>query len=206
LAKWITTTTLGDSLIQDSGTIVTMGGRALVGAAPLDSNVVSALEVSMGVTATTIHVVSLLATSTVTAHANSDILRGALIYPTFAKSTFAGLTATGLEVAVNTVTGSGTISQYAAVKIFEGNIATSDIGLLINGHPGGSIDYSIYVNSANAMFLGSGAVRLDSQHSTGANTATFTATNKPGSGVTLTPQTWLKLNLGGTDYYIPCWI
>lgn len=41
--------------------------------------------------------------------------------------------------------------------------------------------------------------------STGAETATFTATNKPGAVLT-SPTQWLTVSLNGTDYYIPCWL
>jgi hypothetical protein len=38
---------------------------------------------------------------------------------------------------------------------------------------------------------------------TGAQTATFSATNKPGAG-TAGPTTWLPITVSGTTYYIPC--
>jgi len=39
---------------------------------------------------------------------------------------------------------------------------------------------------------------------TGAQTATFTATNKPGSGTTA-PSLWLRCQVGATTYFIPMW-
>ena len=50
------------------------------------------------------------------------------------------------------------------------------------------------------------AVRIDNQHSTGAATATFSAANKPGANNKTSPDTWIKVNLGGTDYYIPAFL
>lgn len=45
---------------------------------------------------------------------------------------------------------------------------------------------------------------LDSSPTTGAQTATFTAANKPGSGTTA-PTKWLPVKFAGTQYYIPMW-
>ena len=38
----------------------------------------------------------------------------------------------------------------------------------------------------------------------GAQTATFTASNKPGTGTT-TPDTWITVYIGGVAHYIPAW-
>lgn len=48
------------------------------------------------------------------------------------------------------------------------------------------------INFTNAAFIG-------------ANTATFSATNKPGTGTTA-PTLWLPIQLNGTTYFIPCWL
>ena len=40
--------------------------------------------------------------------------------------------------------------------------------------------------------------------STGAQTATFTATNKPGTGTTA-PTIWITAYVDGTVYYVPGW-
>lgn len=66
----------------------------------------------------------------------------------------------------------------------------------INGVPfDGTANITIYDNTK----VPNGGV------STGANTATFSAANKPGS-TSGTVQTWLKVTIGVTDYYIPLWI
>lgn len=39
---------------------------------------------------------------------------------------------------------------------------------------------------------------------TGSQTATFTATNKPGTGTT-TPDTWIAIPVNGVIHYIPAW-
>lgn len=39
---------------------------------------------------------------------------------------------------------------------------------------------------------------------TGSQTATFTATNKPGTGTT-TPDTWIAVPINGVIHYIPAW-
>ena len=48
------------------------------------------------------------------------------------------------------------------------------------------------------------ALQINTSATTGAQIATFTATNKPGTGTTA-PTKWLPINLDGTKYYIPCW-
>ena len=50
------------------------------------------------------------------------------------------------------------------------------------------------------------ALRVDNQHPTGTATATFSASNKPGANNKTSPDTWIKVNLGGTDYYIPAFL
>ena len=50
-----------------------------------------------------------------------------------------------------------------------------------------------------------GSLWINGEAGTGANTATFIATNKPGVGATA-PATWLSLILDGVTYYIPCWL
>lgn len=39
---------------------------------------------------------------------------------------------------------------------------------------------------------------------TGSQTATFTASNKPGTGTT-TPDTWIAVPINGVIHYIPAW-
>lgn len=52
---------------------------------------------------------------------------------------------------------------------------------------------------------GSPAVIANSTVVVGAQTATFTATNKPGSGTTA-PTKWLPITCDGATYYIPLWL
>jgi hypothetical protein len=78
------------------------------------------------------------------------------------------------------------------------NIAVGSVGAVVI--ESGITSYTIGMNVEEGATL----FKLYGQNSTGAQTATFTATNKPGS-TGGTPATWLKVNLGGTDYYIPCW-
>ena len=63
---------------------------------------------------------------------------------------------------------------------------------------------------ANALVLagnaaGTAVLRLNTQATTGAQTATFTATNKPGSGTT-GPDKWIPINLDGTTHYVPAFL
>jgi hypothetical protein len=47
-----------------------------------------------------------------------------------------------------------------------------------------------------------GALVLQNMTTTGAQTATFSATNKPGAG-TGAPTLWMRVNVTGTIYWIP---
>ncbi len=105
---------------------------------------------------------ALLLSSTVQAFANADTLRSALLYTTFAKGALTGLTATVLYVDSPTPTGAGTISKYTALQIIEQTHGTANIGLLIGANPGGSTNYAVYANSANASYFG-GAVYVGGQ-------------------------------------------
>jgi hypothetical protein len=53
---------------------------------------------------------------------------------------------------------------------------------------------------------GSAALIANTTVVAGLQTATFSATNKPGSSVTLTPQKWLPIVCDGSTYYLPLWI
>lgn len=57
----------------------------------------------------------------------------------------------------------------------------------------------VFGNTATMRFAGT------NQYSTGGSTASFSATNKPGGVSGSGPAQWLKVTLGTTDYYIPCW-
>lgn len=52
--------------------------------------------------------------------------------------------------------------------------------------------------------VGSPAIRISNSDNTGATAASFVAANKPGAGTTV--GTWLAINLGGTLFWIPCWV
>jgi hypothetical protein len=64
-------------------------------------------------------------------------------------------------------------------------------------------------NAANALTLVSGLsvgnaiLRINGAATTGSLTAAFTATNKPGTGTTITK--WLPIGLDGLQYWVPCW-
>jgi hypothetical protein len=51
---------------------------------------------------------------------------------------------------------------------------------------------------------GSPTIIANSTVVAGTQTATFTATNKPGSGTTA-PSKWLPITCDGATYYIPLW-
>lgn len=71
----------------------------------------------------------------------------------------------------------------------------------------GSQDLGWYRKAAGVMGLAIGAVEAISFNgvaTTGGQTATFAATNKPGSGTTA-PTLWLPVQFGATNYFIPLW-
>lgn len=53
--------------------------------------------------------------------------------------------------------------------------------------------------------VGSAAIVINTSVLVGAQTATFTATNKPGSGTTA-PTKWLPIQCDGALYYLPLWL
>lgn len=59
--------------------------------------------------------------------------------------------------------------------------------------------------TTTATAAGAAALQVNTSATTGAQTATFTATNKPGTGTT-GPDKWLPVNLDGTLHYIPCFL
>ena len=56
-----------------------------------------------------------------------------------------------------------------------------------------------------AASVGSAAIIANTTVVVGTQTATFTATNKPGSGTT-SPTQWLPIQCDGSLYYIPLWL
>jgi len=82
------------------------------------------------------------------------------------------------------------------------SISTPPTGTTLALAVGGSGGFSLALTGGGA---GIAALQIGSSAtSAGTRTATFTATNKPGTNDQTTPATWLPINLGGTVYYIPC--
>lgn len=76
--------------------------------------------------------------------------------------------------------------------------AGSNSALLIQVNQG--LDF--YTNNTLRFGFEAGGTIVVTQATTGAQTATFSATNKPGSG-TAGPTAWLPVKQGATTYYIP---
>lgn len=74
----------------------------------------------------------------------------------------------------------------------------SGITLIVNARAGGT---SVQLVGSGA---GSPALIANTTVVAGAQTATFAATNKPGSGTTA-PTKWLPITCDGATYYIPLW-
>src|SRR2546422_6167554 len=133
------------------------------------------------------------------------------IYGIYLNSTFnvpvngvgMGFRATGLTL---NKAGSGTHADFTTMQLDAPTIGagaaalTNATTLKITGAPTvGTNKYDLWCASTTA-----GAHRFDGG-TTGAQTATFTATNKPGSGTT-SPDTWLPVTIDGTLHYIPAFL
>ena len=90
------------------------------------------------------------------------------------------------------------VSGSAGISILAGS--GNAFALRVQG--GTSVPAAYFVNNSG---VGSPGIRVDSSATTGTQTATFTATNKPGSSTTA-PSQWLPVSLDGSTYYIPCFL
>lgn len=72
------------------------------------------------------------------------------------------------------------------------------ITLTLNARAGGTALELVGAGAGSPALIANGTVIVGTQ------TATFTATNKPGSGTTA-PTKWLPLTCDGATYYIPLW-
>lgn len=115
-----------------------------------------------------------------------------------------------VTVSGGTATGSGTAGQILLTTAGSTRATISPTGAITISAPT-SGDALTVTNVAGAKALavngnsaGTAVIILNTQATTGVQTATFTATNKPGSGTTA-PDTWIPINLDGTVHYIPAW-
>lgn len=123
---------------------------------------------------------------------------------------------------VKAYTGAGSTTDAAVVatgslRLFASASGSSSIdisgstrGVTINAPSSGDALLVTNVAGGNALVLagnsaGTAVLRLNTQATTGAQTATFTATNKPGTGTT-GPDKWIPINLDGTTHYIPAFL
>jgi hypothetical protein len=117
-----------------------------------------------------------------------------------------------IDVTINvTWTGTHIFTPTAAATSVTINAVSGQSALQVNGNgnafaarfASGASAAGVFISNAS-QGAGTAGLRIDSSATTGARTATFTATNKPGSGTTA-PSNWLPVLLDGTLYYIPCW-
>lgn len=113
----------------------------------------------------------------------------------------------GLFVDLTDTSSSGSRNIYGGrINTTSSTSGTVNYGLLV-AQSGGSTSTSAAIYAASttgtALEVAQGTIKFsDSSYvGTGAATATL-GTNKPGSNST---NTWLKINISGTDYYIPVW-
>jgi len=98
------------------------------------------------------------------------------------------------------VTGNGqvVINAQGEVSILAPVPGGTGITLILNARAGGTALELV------GSGVGSPALIANSTVVAGSQTATFAATNKPGSGTTA-PTKWLPLTCDGATYYIPLW-
>lgn len=110
-------------------------------------------------------------------------------------------------VATNNSTGAGHTVQSLDARSNTTNNSTPNIGVSITqtgGSSSTSAALTLSSSTGTALRIYSGGIRLDDTSfvGTGAATATFPGNNKPGSN---SSNTWLQININGTNYYIPVW-
>jgi hypothetical protein len=98
------------------------------------------------------------------------------------------------------VTGNGqiVIDAQGEISVTAPVAGGTGITLTVNSRAGGTA--MELVGSA----AGSPAIIANTTALVGSQTATFTATNKPGSGTTA-PTNWLPIKCDGTTFYLPLW-
>lgn len=120
-----------------------------------------------------------------------------------------GATGAGGTAIVSAGNGGGTSGNGGAATI-RGGTATDGNGGSVNitardgtgtNRNGGDVVITLGVASGSGT---AGTLQIVGGTLTGAQTATFTATNKPGSGTTA-PSLWLRIVVSGTTYYVPMW-
>jgi len=102
---------------------------------------------------------------------------------------------------LNGGTNTGAVGGANAVVLSNG--LTAPISFVTSGAE------RIRINGTGGMVIygyssGTPFITVNNSGTTGAQVATFTATNKPGTGTTA-PSKWLPIIMDGTTYYIPAW-
>jgi hypothetical protein len=112
----------------------------------------------------------------------------------------------------NASTASGSMEAGWRTNVFNGDYMTSD-GTIFKIVKGGVASLqvrsnNVLVNTSDGLIISStGNITFNgtSQYGTGTSTATFTATNKPGSSTGVGPTQWIKVILGTSTFYLPAW-
>lgn len=119
---------------------------------------------------------------------------------------FTGASTNDFGLAINTAS----VMRFA-ISSGATALAIASTGAITASAPtGGDTLTTTNVAGGNALVVngnaaGTAVIRLNTQATTGAQTATFSATNKPGSGATA-PTKWVPLNIDGTTMYFPLWL
>lgn len=103
---------------------------------------------------------------------------------------------------VGTNRNGGSSSVTAGASTGSGN--AGNITITAGSAPGAGTGGNVTITTGTSASGTAGSIVLVNSTQTGAQTATFTATNKPGSGTTA-PTLWARVVVSGTTYYIPMW-
>lgn len=185
-----------------NGTAGASGAVTLTSGATVDG-ATGALAISTGNATGTSHAGGAI---TITAGNSTTAVTGGAVTITAGTG---GATGQGADLTLNAGAGGATSGSGGTVVLRAGAVSDgTGAGISIIARDGVGSNR----NGGNiALFCGQatgsgtpGTLTLVNTTLTGAQTATFSATNKPGTGTTA-PSLWWRVSAGGTIYYIPLW-
>lgn len=204
--------TVLETTAQVGGTLQASGGQIelwqVTGAGPAGRQIWKVLSAG-GITFDTAITASAAITANAGAIFNGSSSAAVVINATagFVSLAFAEGNATKWQIVENLAT-SGKLSFFSNTTGNE-QIGITGAGNCTHAAPSsGDTLTTANVAGGNALVVngnsaGTAVVRVNTQATTGAKTASFVASNKPGTNNQTTPVTWLPVNVDGTVGYIP---
>ena len=193
-----------NATITSSFALWLQSGRMLLGGS--DTAVYAGVVLDPSISAVSATATATNVRGTMTATANGDGLYGLYVTPTFAKGAFTGLVGSGVIVQAQTPSGAGTIDSYSGVWVIETTHATSNIGFLVGTAPV-SVNYAVYLNSSNAVYLGTGTVTAGAGvFNGGVQVGTPTGGDKGAGTINVATNIYLNNSAyGNPDYALEYW-